>query len=85
MLGGVNAKKGTVLNDIGWRKRQEGKDFQAIFPEVEWPKRQEGKDFWGQSPDPPDWSHRPPDKPGLTAHAFRMTLVAQGKLPQITK
>ena len=33
--------------------------------------------------DPPEWSHRPPDKPRLTAHAFRMTLVVQGnKLPQ---
>ena len=29
------------------------------------------------------WSHRRQDKPRLTAHAFRMTLVAQGKLPQI--
>ena len=28
-------------------------------------------------------SHRRQDKPRLTAHAFRMTLVAQGKLPQI--
>ena len=44
MLGGVNAKKGRILNVVGWRKRQEGEDFQAIFPEVEWPKRQEGKE-----------------------------------------
>ena len=46
MLGGVNAKKGRILNDVGWRKQQEGKDFQAICPEVEWPKTQEGKEFW---------------------------------------
>ena len=35
-----------ILNDVGWRKTQEGQDFQAIFPEVEWSKTQEGEEFW---------------------------------------
>ena len=36
-----------------------------------------------KSPDPSERSHRRQQKPRQTAHAFRMTLVAQGKLPQI--
>ena len=36
-------KKAKNSIDLGWRKRQEGKEFQAKFPEVEWSKTQEGR------------------------------------------
>ena len=43
MLGGLKHKKGRISNDVGWRKPQEGEDFQAIFPEVETAKCIEGR------------------------------------------
>ena len=44
MLGGVKHKKGRISNDVGLRKTQEGKDFQAKLTEVEWAKTQEGEE-----------------------------------------
>ena len=64
--------------------------FGAMLREVETSKRLSMEDSLENasgrprtSPDAPARSHGRQDKPGLTAHAFRMTLVAQGKLPQI--
>ena len=69
MLGGVKHKKVRFLNDAGWRKPTEGKDFQAIFPEVEMAIPQEGTPDLGHVadeadlPDYPEVNHEPPDKP----------------------
>ena len=73
MLGGVKHKKVRFLNDVGWRKPQEGKDFQAIFPEVGMAIPQEGTPDLGHVPDYPETESRTPGRTTLTAHAFRMT------------
>ena len=59
---------------------EENHRFEVILGEVQThsPRRKPAK-----KNNSPEWSHRPPDKPRLTAHAFLMTLVAQGKLPRI--
>ena len=59
MLGGLKHKKGRILNHVALRTPQEGKDFQAIFPEVEWPKTQEGEDKKNKFPDPPETGSQP--------------------------
>ena len=63
MLGGLKHKKGRILSHVGWRKTQEGENFQAIFPEVEWPKTQEGEEKKHQSVDSAERSHRRQDTP----------------------
>ena len=62
---------------------EENHRFEVILGEVQThsPRRKPAKK--NKKIIPRKWSHRPPDKPRLTAHAFRMTLVEQGKLPQI--
>ena len=50
--GGLKHKKGRISNDVGLRKTQEGKDFQAKLAEVEWPKTQEGEAKKNKFPDP---------------------------------
>ena len=49
MLGGLKHKKGRILNAVGLRKTQEGKDFQAKLAEIEWHETQEGSKFWDKS------------------------------------
>ena len=89
MLGGLKHKKGRISNDVGWRKPQEGEDFQAICPEVETAKCIEGRPklehaagFPGRPRIPRRGVTAGRTNPTYRAHAFRMTLVAS-KLPQI--
>ena len=73
MLGGVKHKKVRFLNDAGWRKPQEGKDFQAIFPEVEMAIPPEGTPKLGHGAGCagcPGARSRSPGQTPLTAHAL---------------
>ena len=62
---------------------EENHRFEVILGEVQTHSPGEKPAKKNKSAESAEWNHRPPDKPRLTAHAFRMTLVAQGKLPQI--
>ena len=71
MLGDVKHKKGRFSNDVGLRKTQEGKDFQANFPEVETSKTREGKDDLPHAtgwPDELDVESRPAGRSQGTVH-----------------
>ena len=77
MSGGLKHKEGTMFKRFFRRLKE-------LIAEESWTARNTQPDApdAADAADAAERSHSPQDKPGLTAHAFRMTLVAQGKLPQ---
>ena len=85
--GGAKRFSAPKKPEVGRRAGKDGRGgAMSVFlkGEVESPNSRTEAAKKNKSTDAAERSHRRQHKPGLTAHAFRMTLVAQGKLSQIT-